>query len=377
MFQGSSFHNGVNRDGPVPPLKLKWKFQTQGRIMTSPVVVDRVVYFGSRDGNIYALKLENGVLKWKYNIGFGGINHSIAIDKTNNLLYTGSWTPLTSIGGHTKVGYHLYEFALSKSEIIGKYKTGEIENVPPCVTVRNSTVYVNSDTILDDPKDKGKFKKQFYILAIDSLSKNIKWKANLKGYTISPVTVDDKRIYVGTTDENFVQAFDVETGKLIWEYKTDGGIKSSPSLEGNYLYIASEDKYLYCLMSDSGKLNWKYLIGDKMVSTPAVLNGNKHIFVSTYNGRLQGFDGINLEPTWKFKIFKGFVSSPVINPKYVYITGMDGYIYVLDINKGNLIWRYKVGDEITTSPAIAYEILFVSSDDGCLYAFENINKENT
>jgi len=51
--------------------KLIWKYETEGKITASPRINDDTVYFGSWDGNIYALDSVTGDLKWKYQTGWG------------------------------------------------------------------------------------------------------------------------------------------------------------------------------------------------------------------------------------------------------------------------------------------------------------------
>ena len=48
---------------------LIWKYATTGPIESSSTVNNNTVYFGSDDGNIYALNTTNGKLIWKYKTG--------------------------------------------------------------------------------------------------------------------------------------------------------------------------------------------------------------------------------------------------------------------------------------------------------------------
>jgi outer membrane protein assembly factor BamB len=53
-------------DGNVYALKAAtgvklWSFLTGGDVYSSPAVANRVVYFGSEDGNVYALNAATGV----------------------------------------------------------------------------------------------------------------------------------------------------------------------------------------------------------------------------------------------------------------------------------------------------------------------------
>ncbi len=38
--------------------EISWEFETKDRIKSSPIVDGQTIYFGSSDGNIYAVKLK-------------------------------------------------------------------------------------------------------------------------------------------------------------------------------------------------------------------------------------------------------------------------------------------------------------------------------
>jgi len=44
----------------------KWKFKSDGRITSTPAVSGGAVYFGSYDGNFYAVDAATGQLRWKF-----------------------------------------------------------------------------------------------------------------------------------------------------------------------------------------------------------------------------------------------------------------------------------------------------------------------
>ena len=58
--------------------KLFWEFPTQGKIDSSPVVCGDRIIFGSSDGRLYLLDLENGKPIWTYEIG-GEVTASPAV----------------------------------------------------------------------------------------------------------------------------------------------------------------------------------------------------------------------------------------------------------------------------------------------------------
>src|SRR5688572_27864889 len=66
MFRGGPEHTGVYQS-TVPALStVAWKFRTDGRVISTPVVVGEVVYVGSTDGGLYAVNRRDGTQRWKF-----------------------------------------------------------------------------------------------------------------------------------------------------------------------------------------------------------------------------------------------------------------------------------------------------------------------
>ncbi len=67
MFRNNLAHSGVYAAAGVPKLKgVKWTFHTRGEVVSSPAIVDGVIYVGSNDGNLYALDQQTGTKKWAF-----------------------------------------------------------------------------------------------------------------------------------------------------------------------------------------------------------------------------------------------------------------------------------------------------------------------
>ncbi len=67
MFRGTPSRSGVYAGPGVPAFtRVKWKFKTEGRIFSSPAIVDGVAFVGSTDGAMYAVDVETGTQKWKF-----------------------------------------------------------------------------------------------------------------------------------------------------------------------------------------------------------------------------------------------------------------------------------------------------------------------
>src|SRR3954451_19705690 len=67
MFRGNLAHTGVyDATGPKQLGGVKWKFPAGGPIVTSPSIVDGVVYIGAMDGHLYAVDEQTGKEKWNF-----------------------------------------------------------------------------------------------------------------------------------------------------------------------------------------------------------------------------------------------------------------------------------------------------------------------
>ena len=63
MFRGDAAHSGVYQsEAPRQFHRVKWKFPTGDRIVSSPILKGNVVYFGGDDGNVYAVDATDGPL---------------------------------------------------------------------------------------------------------------------------------------------------------------------------------------------------------------------------------------------------------------------------------------------------------------------------
>jgi len=67
--------------------EVLWSFKAKDLLTSSPAVTDSTVYFGSHDGNLYAVDRANGNKLWNYTTG-DKITSSPAV--ADGMLYIGS-----------------------------------------------------------------------------------------------------------------------------------------------------------------------------------------------------------------------------------------------------------------------------------------------
>ncbi len=90
MFRGNAARTG-EMPGPGPAsangISERWRFTTGISVISSPAVVDGVVYVGSDDGNLYAIEAATGSERWRFTTG-DQVNSSPAV--VDGVVYVGS-----------------------------------------------------------------------------------------------------------------------------------------------------------------------------------------------------------------------------------------------------------------------------------------------
>jgi hypothetical protein len=72
QFRGNPSLTGVAATAPPATLALKWTYDAGEAVESSAALADGAVYVGTTKGELIALDLETGALRWKYETGAGG-----------------------------------------------------------------------------------------------------------------------------------------------------------------------------------------------------------------------------------------------------------------------------------------------------------------
>src|SRR5688572_943356 len=74
----------------------------------------------------------------------------------------------------------------------------------------------------------------------------------------------------------------------VWNFKTQGPVKSSPSIDQRRVFVGSTDGHLYALDLNSGKKLWSFKTEAAIESSPLVLNGR--VFIGSTDANLYALD---------------------------------------------------------------------------------------
>lgn len=336
MFRGGPDHSGYNPYETTlkPPLELNWSYTTGEEVWSSPAVVDGVIYFGSFDRNMYAVRANTGALKWSYDTD-GAIHSSPAVD--NGVVFFGSEDG------------KVYALEAETGALIWSYPTGgRIVSSP---TVVNGVVYIGSMS--------GK------LYALQAASGEVVWSFDTGASNYpSPAVVEDTVFFA---DEAKLYALEAATGSLLWTTKLGGGsFDSSPAVAAGVVYIWN-DPNLCAFNATTGDIIWSYATGSGSPSSPAISQGT--VYFASFDHKVYAVNAATGNLKWTYSTGGIIVSSPSVANGIVYIGSNDGKFYGLRAETGDVAWVYDIGQAIQSSPAIAAGAAYVGSMTRKLYAF--------
>ncbi|HWQ13877.1 MAG TPA: serine/threonine-protein kinase [Roseiflexaceae bacterium] len=193
------------------------------------------------------------------------------------------------------------------------------------------------------------------------------WRFKCEDEVRSSPCVAGGTLFVGCYDTN-LYALDALRGEFRWKHATEGGISSSPASWHDLVIVGSEDGALYALDQRRGSLRWSFRTGKPVRSSPRV--EERVIFFGSDDQHLYALDGLRGTQIWKYRTWMPIRSSVCIASETAYFGGGDGYVYALNIKNGGIRWKQRTQQPVISSPAYQDGVVYVGSMDNFLYALD-------
>ena len=219
---------------------------------------------------------------------------------------------------------------------------------------------------------------------------NLRDKDGVNGYSIINITdsirFNEKRIgeeakhwlslpfeqkTYGASNQALRPNFDVNKEyanvKRVWHKALKGGIYSTPVTDGKSLFIGDDVGVMYSLNLRSGKTNWSFDTGMRIVGSPAVSNGVVVFGSANYN--IYGLDAETGKELWHITTQQAVMGAATIHEGIAYIGGGDGRMFAIDIKTGDIKWSFdELKNYVLTRPLVYNDKLYFGCWDTYMYA---------
>ena len=326
MFRGGPQHTAVY-DSAAPGLStIVWKYNTGGRLFSSPAVAGDTVYIGSADHGLHAVSRSTGERKWRFETK-GAVHSSPAV--SGGIVYA------ASLDGF------IYAVDAESGKEIWKFETGGETRF----VARGIHGAAPRNELMPDPWD----------------------------FWLSSPVLANGLVFVGSGDGH-VYALDARTGALRWKFKTGNVVHSSPAVVDGLVYVGSWDAWLYALRAADGSVAWKFKTGEDprtanqtgIQGSPAVAGGK--LFFGCRDSNFYALNAKSGAELWRFNN-KGswVVGSPAVRNNVVYFGTSDSAKFnALDADSGKPLFSLDTGTYVFSSPAIASATAYFGTFDGRL-----------
>ena len=215
--------------------------------------------------------------------------------------------------------------------------------------------------------------------ALNAKNGRVVWRKSLDRCAASSPTIGKGVVYqsymhpvVCAQDQagadGFVVAWDADTGRERWRYKTQP-VESSPLLHGNRLYVGSWDHGVHAINAKNGHRIWRFQADNQVNTSAAYWKGR--IFIGSDSGTLYALSAKTGKLLWSSGAGTEFwYATPTVAYGRVYIGNTDGTMYVFGAKTGNLLWARPLGSYIYGAAAVYRRKVFVGTYDGRFYALD-------
>ncbi len=350
QFRGNPGLTGVAASTLPDTLRVVWTWEAGESIESSAAISGGTVYVASMAGELAALDLETGKLKWRYKTGAEVGESSPAV--AAGVVYVGDLAgtvhAVNTADGKAvwtyKTGSEIKSSPVVSGDkvLIGSYDTHlyalSVKTGKPVWTFQSTAQVHSTPGIANGVSFVAGCDELFHAIRVTD-GKEM-YQIASQAYTGASPALTPTMAFFGTFD-NQVLGVSLTQKKVLWRYEHPERkfpFYASPAVFGNRVYVGGRDKMLHALNAKTGKALWTFLTKARVESSPVYVKGEAG-------------------------------SGGAAQPDRVFFGSNDGRIYGLDAVTGKKLWEFEAGTGLSASPAVAAGKLIIGSQDGKLYAF--------
>jgi outer membrane protein assembly factor BamB len=348
----------------------KWEFKTGGRVASSPAVANGLVYVLSYDGKFYAIDAKSGEARWSFSTEgerrfaaphlHGGSPETEVVPDPFDF-YLSSPVLAQGMVYFGSGDRHIYALDAKSGTLKWKFAAGNVVHGTPAVA--DGTLYIGGfdSRLYALDAATGAEKWRFQAGLDDKIH-------NQEGFQSSPA-VANGLVYVGCRDSKFY-ALDTASGKVAWSYDNKGSwVIGSPAVTKDAVYFATSDTGLFHAV-DARTGAERFQIGTNhwpMFSSPVVAGGT--VYIGSHHGQMMAIDIAAQKTAWSFDVeaapkTKDFTDAEG-KPDY---SKMFASPFYDDVVEG--VIRTRASGAVLSTPLVADGAVYFASADGEVYALD-------
>jgi eukaryotic-like serine/threonine-protein kinase len=337
QFRGNLQLTGVSASRPPAGLRPLWTFDAGEAVESSAAVAGGAVYVGSQKGELLALELGSGALRWRYNAGNAIGESSPAA--AGGLVYVGDLAGVVH-AVNARDGSRAWTF-----------KTG--------TEVKSSPVVIAGRVLV------GSYDQHLYCLHAQS-GRQL-WKVKTNGPVHATAGVAGGVAYVAGCDE-ILRAVRVADGRVLFQVNSGAYTGASPALLAGNAFYGTFDNEVLGVNLVSRQVGWRYQHPQRkfpFYSSAAIHEAR--VIVGGRDKMVHCLDAYTGRAHWTFPTQARVESSPAVAGGRVYVGSNDGRLYAIDFGSGRKVGEFNAGAPVSASPAIASGRVVVGAQDGKIY----------
>jgi len=330
-----------------------------GAIYAKPLIHDSIIYFSTDDKKLYAVNINKAAEIWHYDADKG---NSFPAIKDSIIVFEAS-NKLYAL--HALTGKLFWKFSTNTNAV---YSLGTTDYH------HSSPVIADSLVIFCDQSG--------YINGIDIKTGKLIYQYLTDGHNPLRGTpaVKDGVVFAGDWIGN-IYAVSLKDSVLLWKHVMQnirdyyGAVVSEMIIKDDVLYFGSQHDVFSPLDITTGKPVWTYIDprATYLPPTPVFYENNVIIGTTIYANQIMCFSNDTLhQKIWNFQATGIFFTTPVIKDSILIMNSCDfdyktGYMYLLNCKNGKQIKQLHFTNTGPYIPIMHDSILFIGTGDG-LYA---------
>ncbi len=250
----------------------RWKATVSAGVISAPAVVGNQVLVRTNDGKVFCLNADDGSQMWVYDQSTVPL---LSLRGNGSLLVAKGVVFFGSDDGHLVAlrldnGDKLWSIPLASGE--GRTDIDRMDDADGTVLLSGNTLYAAA--------------YHGRLTAINGPTARVMWRNDFSTYV--PLAISGNTL-VGVDDASNVWAFDTTSGSDMWKQdKLDWRWLSGPAIQGDYVVVGDLEGYLHWLQIGDGKFAARARLSHDAIRAQPLVVGNT-VYVEDVDGHIGAY----------------------------------------------------------------------------------------